>query len=135
MEYQVFEITPVPKPRQTRSSRWKKTAGDERYYAFKDEIRSANVSVPECGYHVLFVLKMPLSWSKKKKNAMRWMPHQQTPDKDNLEKALLDAMFKQDCHVWDGRCSKLWGDKGLIVLITGINTGYISDFLQKEIAD
>ena len=42
-------------------------------------------------------------------------------DKDNLEKAFLDALFPgsldlDDSHIWDGRVSKLWAPK---------NSGYI----------
>ena len=133
MDFKVFDINPVPKPRQTRSAHWKKTASDERYYAFKDAIRLFKVSVPESGYHVLFVLRMPLSWSRKKKDRMRHTACQKTPDKDNLEKALLDSIFKQDSHIWDGRCSKVWGDTGKIVLITGIETGWIKTFLDDTL--
>ena len=43
-------------------------------------------------------------------------PHQQRPDKDNLEKAILDAIFKQDSHIWDGRTSKIWGNTGSIII-------------------
>lgn len=41
-------------------------------------------------------------------------PHQQKPDKDNLEKALLDAIFDDDSRIWDGRVSKVWGATGMI---------------------
>ena len=130
MNFQVFDINPVPKPRQTRSAHWKKTPSDKRYYAFKDAIRSS-VVVPESGYHVLFVLKMPLSWSKKKKKEMRHKPHQSRPDLDNMTKAFFDACYKEDSHIWDGRCSKVWGDTGKIVLITGIETEWIKSFLGE----
>lgn len=39
-----------------------------------------------------------------------------TPDKDNLEKAVLDAVFENDSHVWDGRVSKLWADRGVLIV-------------------
>lgn len=133
MKFTVYNINPVPKPRQTRRSKWKKTLSDERYYRFKDETKLLRVSVPENGYHVLFVLKMPKSWSKKKRDKMRHTPHQQTPDKDNLEKALLDALYKQDSHIWDGRCSKIWGDEGKLIIIEGLQTDWIKEFLDEEI--
>ncbi|CNL09497.1 Holliday junction resolvase [Yersinia mollaretii] len=43
-------------------------------------------------------------------------PHQTKPDKDNLEKALLDAIFEDDCRIWDGRVTKLWGEIGKIII-------------------
>ena len=88
-----------------------------RYFAFKDQIRLHKFVLPECNYHIIFVLPMSKSWSKKKKDKMRNTPHQQRPDKDNLEKALLDSIFDEDCRVWDGRTTKIWGDKGEIVII------------------
>lgn len=133
MEFQVFDIEPVPKPRQTSRSKWKKTPQDERYYHFKDEIKKMSMDVPAEGYHVLFVLKMPEYWSAKKKDKMRHKPHTQTPDKDNLEKALLDSIFKQDSHIWDGRVSKVWGDAGKMILITGIETEWIKTFLDETL--
>jgi Holliday junction resolvase RusA-like endonuclease len=57
---------------------------------------------------------MPKSWSKAKKDEMRGGPHQQTPDKDNLEKAILDSLYENDSHVWDGWVTKLWADEGAI---------------------
>lgn len=47
---------------------------------------------------------------------MNGKPHQQKPDKDNLEKALLDAIFEDDCRIWDGRVSKVWGETGKIII-------------------
>lgn len=133
MNFQVFDINPVPKPRQTRSAHWKKTPSDKRYYAFKDAIRLSKVEIPESGTHVLFVLKMPKSWSQKKKDKMRHKSHQSRPDVDNLHKAFLDSIFKEDSHIWDGRVSKVWGDAGKIVLITGIETEWIKTFLDETL--
>lgn len=131
MNHQVFDITPCPKPRMTQSSKWKKTAKMERYHTFKDRIKELNTTVPDYGYHVLFILPMPRKWGVEKKDKMRFSAHQQTPDKDNLEKALLDSIFKNDAHIWDGRATKVWGDHGQIVIITGIDTSWIKTFLKE----
>ena len=112
--YKAYPITPIPKPRMTQRDRWAKRTCVERYYAFKDEVRSYGITVPECEYHVVFQIPMPKSWSKKKKQEMFGQPHQQKPDKDNLEKALLDAIHDEDCRIWDGRVTKIWGDAPLI---------------------
>ncbi|MBT0460587.1 RusA family crossover junction endodeoxyribonuclease [Morganella morganii] len=116
MQVNEFDITPVPKPRMTKSDKWKKRPETARYWAFKDEVRLRGLTLPECGYHVIFTVPMPKSWSKKKRAAMNGQPHQQRPDKDNFEKALLDAVFGEDCRVWDGRASKLWGESGKITV-------------------
>ncbi len=85
-----------------------------RYRKFKDDVRAAGITLPSCNYHIIFVLPMPASWSEKKKREMIMQAHQTRPDKDNLEKALLDAIFEEDSHVWDGRVTKIWGTEGCI---------------------
>lgn len=111
-----FDIVPVPKPRQTRADKWKKRPPVLRYRSFCDEVRLKGLKLPESGYHIIFVLPMPESWSKKKRQQYNGQPHQQKPDKDNLEKALLDALFTDDCRIWDGRVTKIWGEKGQILI-------------------
>jgi len=114
----IYNITPIPKPRMTQRDKWAKRPIVLRYFAYRDEVRLKGVELPECNYHVIFVLPMPKSWSKKKKLIHKGQAHQQTPDKDNLEKALLDAVYKDDSKVWDGRVTKVWGDKGAIIVLT-----------------
>lgn len=88
-----------------------------RYRAFADELRlKVRVRDVPLPYHVVFVLPMPASWSAKKRREMNLQPHIVKPDKDNLEKAFLDALFPEDSHIWDGRASKLWGVRGEIWL-------------------
>lgn len=111
-----YHITPIPKPRMTQSDKWKKRPPVLRYRAFCDEVRLNRISLPESHYHVIFVIPMPPSWSKKKRSEMDGKPHQTKPDKDNLEKALLDAIFEDDCRIWDGRVTKLWGEAGKIII-------------------
>jgi len=111
-----YDIVPVSKPRQTQRDKWKKRDCVLRYRAFKDEVRLHRVQVPESQAHIIFVLPMPKSWSKKKRAEMAGKPHQAKPDKDNLEKALLDAVFEEDSQIWDNRVSKFWGDEGAIII-------------------
>jgi hypothetical protein len=71
------------------------------------------------GNGLIFELPMPKSWSKKKRDAMRGQKHTQKPDKDNLEKALLDCIYDEDCaHWWSGPVFKIWGDNGSIAVIS-----------------
>ncbi len=39
---------------------------------------------------------------------MNDQPHQSRPDKDNLEKAVQDALCKEDNYIWDSRVTKVW---------------------------
>lgn len=113
---QVYSIVPVPKPRMTKRDKWAGRPPVLRYLAYKDECQLNRVTLPQSGYHITFVMPMPSSWSKKKKSEYNRRPHQQKPDKDNLEKALLDAVMSEDCAVWDGRVTKIWGYQGLIII-------------------
>ena len=107
-----YDICPMAKPRINRASRFSDKA--KRYYAWRDLVRLLGITFPEGGGHVIFTIPMAASWSGAKKARMNATPHQQVPDKDNLEKALLDACFTDDRKVWDGRASKVWGYEGRI---------------------
>lgn len=63
---------------------------------------------------------------------MAYTPHMQKPDKDNLEKALLDCVFEEDSHVWDGRVSKLWGWTGAII-ITNAEDFKLSEYIKERL--
>lgn len=110
----IYPITPMGAPRMTRADAWNKRDVVLRYRAFKDLVQAHKVELAN-GYSVTFVLPMPPSWSKKKRDAMRGQYHQYKPDLDNLLKALMDSIFGEDCHIADlGRVKKVWGDSGQI---------------------
>ena len=111
-----YDITPVPKPRMTRSDKWKKRACVMRYWAFKDKVRDAGIEIGEV-VQVVFFVPMPKSWSKSKRKEMNNKPHQQKPDIDNYLKALLDAVLDDDSHVYHVSASKYWSETGSIDMI------------------
>ncbi len=111
-----YNITPNTKPRMTQRDKWKVRPCVAKYRAFKDEVRLKRVSLPET-YHVIFVMPLPAKWSAKNKALMDGQAHKIVPDKDNLEKALLDAIYGDDSHVWDGRVTKVWGRAGQIIVM------------------
>ncbi|RWS82331.1 RusA family crossover junction endodeoxyribonuclease [Klebsiella michiganensis] len=113
---QIFNITPMGRPRQTRADKWKQRDVVLRYRAFCDEVRLKNVVMPEAGSHITFILPMPASWSQKKRAVMNGQAHQQKPDVDNMIKALMDALYADDAHIWDLRVTKLWGVTGQILI-------------------
>ena len=115
-----YPVAPVTKPRMTQRDKWLKPARPAvaKYWAYKDEVKAAGIIVPESGSHITFYIKMPKSWSKKDKLKWDGKPHQTTPDKDNLEKALLDAIYKDDSHIWDSRVTKVWALEGSITIKT-----------------
>ena len=112
MRIMLYPITPVPKPRQTQADKWRQRPSVMRYREFADRCRLLGVTIREGGDRITFLMPMPRSWSKKAREQMRGKPHQQRPDVDNLAKALLDAVFPEDCRVWDSRMTKIWADEG-----------------------
>jgi len=107
-------IDPVAKPRMVRSDRWAKRPAVLRYWAFADELRlKYKKELPE-SVELKFYLPMPDSWSEKKKALMNGKPHKQKPDLDNLEKALLDSLNKQDSNIYRIHASKWYSYKGAI---------------------
>lgn len=112
-------ITPVSKPRQTRSDKWKKRPCVVRYRAYADDLRRiCKTKGYELGgeLEVVFVLPMPKSWSDKRKKEMYGKPHQKRPDLDNIEKAFQDALAKEDSHVYRHNTMKIWGYEGEIII-------------------
>lgn len=109
-EPQIYTVVPVPAPRMTRSDKWKKRPIVMRYFAYRDELKKAGAQLPNQPCKLTFYIGMPDSWSKKKKAAMNGMPHEQTPDIDNLTKGFLDAIFEQDKQVWSIWIEKRWSE-------------------------
>jgi len=69
------------------------------------------------GDKITFILPMPKSWSKKKKEQMYLKPATSRPDLDNLIKALWDAVHNEDKNLWKiGESQKLWGYEGEIII-------------------
>lgn len=127
-----FIIKPMGKVRMVAGDKWvfklpesklsekqlKRKAFLQKYWDYKDELRKqaaiSDFVIPSSNYWLVFTIPMAKSWSKKKKREYDGQPHQQKPDKDNLEKAFLDCLCDEDSHVFDGRVTKIWGQEGRI---------------------
>lgn len=112
---QTYYIEPVAAPRMTQRDRWKKRPCVERFYAYRDLIRTFDMNLP-IPYKVTFYLPIPKSYSNKKKKELEGQPHLKRPDKDNLEKAFLDSVFGEDSHVWSGWAEKRYSSEPRIVV-------------------
>ena len=112
----ILDITPVPKPRQTRADKYKKRPPVMRYRAFADEVRLKLPRDFDFNYKAIeFHIPMPKSWGIKKKHKMAGKPHTQKPDLDNLLKALLDAHTNDDSGIHELSCiAKIWARDGSI---------------------
>lgn len=121
-----YLINPIAKPRMTNADRRIPRPAVTRYWTFKAQIQALEVEIlPEC--HIQFYVEMPKSWSKKKRLEHFGKPHQQTPDIDNLIKALFDAVLVDDKHIWSISATKMWADQGSIVIDTWDDRGLIVD--------
>lgn len=100
----------------TQRDKWMKRACVVRYREFKDECRLINVHIPKDGALIEFYIPMPKSWSLKKKEKFAYTPHRQTPDIDNLLKALFDAVLKDDSHIWSIYAIKIWSWEPRIII-------------------
>lgn len=112
----LYEITPVTKPRQTQKDKWAKRPAVVRYREFADKARELGIYLTDGDTHVIFMVPMPDSWSKEKREQMAGKPHQQTPDADNLLKALMDAIRKEDSGIWRILPEKRWAESGGILI-------------------
>lgn len=115
-----FPVVPMGKPRMTQRDKWKKREVVLRYHAFKDQLRlcvnqthnlratleSGNVDTLSWTAY----LPMAPSWPKKKKAAMAGTLHRAKPDRDNIDKAIMDALFADDSGIASGTIVKRWDD-------------------------
>ena len=124
--YRVYGI-PRGKPRMTRSDKWKKRKCVVNYWEWCDAIRDAmginekiHLMMP---VEVSITFWLPIPKSRKDLKPMDW--HCQKPDKDNLEKGLLDAIFENDEFVCSSaKVEKKWtisSEAGAVFTIKYIN--------------
>jgi Holliday junction resolvase RusA-like endonuclease len=105
---------PMGAVRCNRSVAWAATPTQKRYYEWKKNLLAEATKqlgrVPAAPDELNFVayIPMPDSWSKTKKAAMSGMPHRQKPDRDNIDKAICDALFPDDKRIWGGQQRKVW---------------------------
>lgn len=97
----IYDIKPIGMSRMSRADKWKQRPAVMRYRAFCDEARLSKIHLPEAGAHVTFVMPMQQSWIRQEKAQHAGCPHQSKPDCDKMLKALIDALYDYDSHVWD----------------------------------
>jgi Holliday junction resolvase RusA-like endonuclease len=129
-----LNLTCPGKPRMTKSDKWKKRPCVTRYWEFKDEIkkvfRENNYIFPVPAL-IMFLFPMPKTWTKKKKREMVHQIHNSKPDLDNCEKAICDALFDEDKHIYDVRGIKRWGRNGKIFIFP-LEPIQLKDYLDLE---
>jgi len=121
METYHFNVDPVAKPRMTQRDKWKPIV--KKYYSYSNFLRlQANVQgladLPSVIESLYIHIKMPKSWSKKKREALNGKIHEQTPDLDNILKGIMDSLCKNDKHVAHIKSGlgKFWAEEGAIII-------------------
>lgn len=116
-----WTVEPMGKVRMTQSDKWKVGAKArpcvKRYRLYHDLLRALGVTV-EPGDELHFHIRMPPSWSKKKRALHDGAPHKQKPDIDNLVGGLLDGVLEEDKGIDRlGATSKRWTSKSSSIII------------------
>lgn len=104
---------PVGKPRMTRRDKWKQRPAVMRYREFADRVRAAAGKVPAAeqvkSLSWLACFAPPPSWPKEKRINAIGRLHRVKPDRDNLDKAILDALYPDgDQAIAVGKIQKVW---------------------------
>ena len=105
---------PIGKPRMTQRDRWAKRKCVLKYRDWADLARAVAGPLPPAD------TVLSLSWvatfvpaashSKAKRDAMIGQLHRQKPDRDNIDKAVLDALYPDgDAAIPGGTIRKVWG--------------------------
>jgi len=104
---------PVGAPRMTQQDKWKQRPCVMRYRAWKDAARLAAGQLPDANSVMrlswVAYFSPPPSWSAKKRHLAYGTLHRSRPDRDNVDKAVLDALFSEDSAIASGTIEKRWG--------------------------
>lgn len=107
----------IGKPRMSQSDRWKNRPCVNNYWAYKNEINillwSQGVKLPKNPQQIVIIcyIEHPVSWPQKKSAEKHYTQHDQKPDCDNIEKGILDILFKEDKAIFCTTTLKFWCDK------------------------
>jgi Holliday junction resolvase len=114
---------PSPRPRATARGGYASVYMPAEYKKHKELVQTYFPKLQLTGplmVNMEFYFRPPKSWSKKKlaESLNNW--HTQKPDKDNLEKTIMDAMnghvYKDDSQVCVGQTLKKWAIEDKIVV-------------------
>ena len=106
-------VVPMGKPRMTQRDKWKQRPAVMRYRAFCDQMRlqtSGQIPPDLDNLSWTAYLPIPKSWPKHKRESMAGQLHRQKPDRDNIDKGVLDSLFKEDSGIAAGHIEKRWDD-------------------------
>lgn len=115
--YQI-EIEPISYVRRTKADSWKKRPAVVKYYAYKNLLAFL---LNRMGYkqeeklNIIFYLPIPKSFRNREIYHLK--EHHKKPDLDNLVKAFLDAVAKQDNYICQINATKLYSLSPQIIVL------------------
>lgn len=108
----IVPLVAIGKPRMTRRDKWKQRPSVMAYRKWCDALRYYCGGIPKDPFYLEWVAYFPIpkSYSKKKSIALMNQYHRVKPDRDNIDKAVMDALFKKDQIIAVGAQEKRWDD-------------------------
>jgi Holliday junction resolvase RusA-like endonuclease len=102
----------------TQRDKWAQRPAVMRYRAFADQLRACVAeqvgTLPEANQverlDWVAYFRPAKSWSKKRKAEAIGELHRQKPDRDNIDKAILDVLFEDDKAIAAGTIEKRWAE-------------------------
>ena len=103
---------PIAKPRMVKSDKWKKRPCVEAYFRWVNYAKYTVKDLPNDIYGIAInaYIEFPKSYSQRKMLKLANKGHRQKPDCDNILKAVMDALIKEDKGVCSARVNKYWDD-------------------------
>jgi len=106
----------------TRQDKWKQRDCVVKYRALKDAIRAAAIEAGFKNVDANSVISLSWvayfapakDWSKKRRKEAIGNLHRHKPDRDNIDKAILDALFTDDSGIASGTIEKRWCERSRI---------------------
>lgn len=116
---------PLGKPRQTQSDKWNKRPAVMRYRCWSDLARLCAGRLPDpadvARLDWVAYFTPPASWSKAKRAEAIGQIHRAKPDRDNIDKAVLDSLFKEDSGIGVGSIAKYWAAEARLEIVIALN--------------
>ena len=115
----VVDGPPPGKPRMTQRDTWKKRPCVMRYRDWCDRVRKAvGIKLPPAksvqALDWVAYFEPPKSRPKKLRELCIGHLHCAKPDRDNIDKAVLDCLYREDSSIAMGTIQKRWGSTARI---------------------
>lgn len=116
----------------TRSDKWKKRPATDKYWQFKDKVREANIELYN-GCTITFHISMPVSWSNKKRDSMRFQYHEQKVDNGIMTDPINIHSQENSTHYTDSHerreqtyeAERRWYESGVCYVFENVEVNYV----------